>query len=60
MSGHTVDNFQSLANVPLLSDRFIRIGMTGVKYTLTFLINLDGIGSVLQFVALLSPIIFCT
>ena len=53
MRGLTLDNFQSLANVPLLSDRFIKVVMTGMKYTLNFLINLDWIGSVLQFVTLL-------
>ena len=57
MSGITVDNFQSLAEVTLLSDRFIRVVKTRVKYILNFCIKLDGIGSVLQFVALLSPII---
>ena len=60
MSGITVDNFQSLAKVPPLSASVIMAVMTGVKYTFNFFINLDGIGYVLQFVALLSPIIFCT
>ena len=31
MSGLTVDNFQSLANVPLLNDKFIRVVMTDMK-----------------------------
>ena len=57
MSGLTVDNVQSLANVTHLCDRLIRVVMTGVKYTLNLFINLDGIGSVLQFVALLFPVI---
>ena len=60
MRGIIVDKFRSLAKVPLLSDRIIRLVVTGVKYTLYFFINLDGIGSVLQFVALLFPIMFCT
>ena len=55
-----VDNFQSLAKVLLLGDRFIKVVMNGVKNTLNCFINLDGIGSVLQFVAVLSHIIFCT
>ena len=58
MSGITVYYFQSVTKVALLSDRFIRVVMTGVNYTLNFFINLDGIGSALKFEALLSPIIF--
>ena len=44
---HFFDVFQSLVNIPVLSDRFIRVVMTAVKYTLNFFIDLDGIGSIL-------------
>ena len=44
MSGLIVDNFQSLANVPLLSDRFIRLVMTGIKYTFNFSLIWMGLG----------------
>ena len=47
-----MDIFQSLANVPVLSYRFFRLVMTGMKYTLNFFINLDCIWSVLQSVVL--------
>ena len=53
-----VDVFQSSANMPIMSDRLIRVVITGVKYTLNLFMNLDGIGSVLKFVTLPSPIIF--
>ena len=60
MSGIIVDVFQSLANLPVLGDRFIMVVVTGVQYTFNFFINLDGIGSVLLFVTLHSPITFST
>ena len=60
MSRIIVDIFQSLANVPVLGERCIRVAITGVKYILNFFINLDGIGYVLQSVALFSPVFFST
>ena len=53
-----VDVFNSLVNVPLFSERFIRAVVIGVKYNLNSFMHLDGIGFFGQLVALLSAIVF--
>ena len=55
-----LDVFQSLANLPVLNEGFIAMVMTERLYTLNIFMNLYGVGSVQQFVALLHSIIFPT